>query len=88
MYVALVMMERSDYQPRDIVKIDPDKITPEILAYCLNQVVDVFRQLSSNRLIDVLAKNREATTTLIRWFEKTFKQEDILAIAGELPGNS
>ncbi len=83
MYVTLVMMGRSDYLPRDIVKINPDEITVNILAYCLNQVVSVFHRLSieNNRPIDVLAKNRESTNALLKWFDKTFKQEDIMEIA-------
>jgi phage/plasmid-associated DNA primase len=80
MYVTLVMMGRSNYQPKDIVKIDPDEITPDILAYCLKQVISVFHRLSkeSNRPLDVLAKNREATNALLKWFDKTFKREDIM----------
>ncbi len=83
MYVTLVMMGRSDYLPRDIVKINPDEITVNILAYCLNQVVSVFHRLSieNNRPIDVLAKNRESTNALLKWFDKTFKQEDSMEIA-------
>src|SRR5690242_11884450 len=63
MYVTLVMMGRSNYQPKDIVKIDPEDITPEILAYCVKQVTSVFHRISieSNRPLDVLAKNRETT---------------------------
>ncbi len=89
MYVALVMMRRSDYLPKDIVKIYPDEITPDILAYCLNQVVSVFHRLSkeSNRPIDVLAKNRESTNALLKWFEKTFKPEDITVAADEQHNN-
>jgi len=83
MYVTLAMMGRSNYQPKDIVKIDPDDITPEILAYCLKQVISVFHRISkeSNRPLDVLAKNRETTNALLRWFEKTFKREDIMVAA-------
>jgi hypothetical protein len=85
MYVTLVMMGRSDYQSKDVVKIYPDEITPDILAYCLKQVVSVFHRLSieSNRPIDVLAKNRESTNALLRWFDKTFKQEDITVAADD-----
>jgi hypothetical protein len=83
MYVALVMMGRSNYLPKDIVKIDPDEIAPEIIAYCLKQVTNVFHRLSkeNNRPLDVLAKNRDATNALVRWFDKTFKREDIIASA-------
>ena len=85
MFVTLVMMGRSDYLPKDIVKLYPDEITSDILAYCLKQVVNVFHRLSieGNRPIDVLAKNRESTNALLRWFEKTFKQEDIAVVADE-----
>jgi hypothetical protein len=85
MYVTLVMMGGSNYQPKDVVKIYPDEITPDILAYCLKQVVNVFHRLSveSNRPIDVLAKNRESTNALLKWFDKTFKQEDITVAADE-----
>ncbi len=85
MYVALVMMGRPDYLPKDIVKIYLDEITPDILAYCLKQVISVFHRLrtESNRPIDVLSKNRESTNALLKWFEKTFKQEDITVAADE-----
>ncbi len=85
MYVALVMMGRSNYQPKDIVKIDPDEIVPNILTYCLKQVISVFHRLSkeNNRPLDVLAKNKETTNALLKWFVKTYKPEDIVATAGK-----
>jgi len=85
MYVTLVMMGRANYQPRDIVKIDPDEITPDIIAYCLKQVTTVFNRLSkeSNRPLNVLAKNRETTNAILSWFEKTFKREDIMALVAK-----
>lgn len=80
MYVTMVLMERTNYLPKDIVKIYPDEITPNILAYSLKQVKDVFHRLSreNNRPLDVLAKNRESTNALIKWFDSTFKKEDIV----------
>src|SRR5262249_2250106 len=85
MYVMLVMMGRANYQPKDIVKIDPDEIMPDIIAYCLKQVTNVFHRLSkeSNRPLNVLAKNRETTNAILSWFEKTFKREDIMALVAK-----
>jgi len=90
MYVTLIMMGRSDYQPKEIVKIDPDKITHDILAYCLKQVIGVYHQLSkgNNRPIDVLAKNKESTNALLKWYEShPMKLEDIAQSDRTLQGD-
>lgn len=72
MYVALSKIRRSKYGPQEIISIDLDSVTPEVLSYCLEQVVSVFHQLrkSSNRQIDVIAKSNESSTAIVKHFNR------------------
>jgi AIPR protein len=73
MYVAMMKMKRANYRPQDILSMDVESITHEVLSYCVEHVVLVFQELrkNNNRQIDVIAKNKESTQAVIKHFERS-----------------
>jgi hypothetical protein len=76
MYVMLVKLGNTSYQPQDIINTNLESLDNNFLSYCAEQVTLVFQKLKQkmNWPIDAIAKNKESTSALLKHFESAYSQ--------------